>query len=74
MAISSGSRSPLRGQVDVCWWVRDNPAPRARAQAQVAALARRGTERQTLPKHLINILNEFEFMMILANGPIILEY
>ena len=34
MAISSGSRSPLRGQVAVCWEGRDNPAPRARARTQ----------------------------------------
>ena len=27
----------------MCWWVRDNPAPRSRAQAQVAALATCGT-------------------------------
>ena len=44
MAISSGSRSPLRGIVSVCWWVRDNPAPRARARAQIAALATCGTD------------------------------
>ena len=44
MAISSGLRSPLRGLVAVCWWVRDNPAPWAQARAQVAALATRGTE------------------------------
>ena len=44
MAISSGSRSPLRGLLAVCWWVRDNPAPRGRARAQVTALATRGTE------------------------------
>ena len=43
IVISSGSRSPFRGLVAVCWWVRDNPAPRARARAQVAALATRGT-------------------------------
>ena len=44
MAISSGLRSPLRGLVAVCWWVRDNHAPRARARAQVATLATRGTK------------------------------
>ena len=31
------------GLVAVCWWVHDNPAPWARARAQVAAFATRGT-------------------------------
>ena len=30
--------------------------------------------RQTLPRYLRAILNKFEALMILANGPIILEY
>ena len=44
LVISYGSRSPFRGLLAVCWWVRDNPAPQARARAQVAALATRGTD------------------------------
>ena len=49
MVISSGSRNPLKGQGAVYWWVRDNPAPRARAWAQVAALATRGTNTWYIP-------------------------
>ena len=30
--------------------------------------------RQTLPKYIRTIVNEFEALMILANRPIILEY
>ena len=31
------------GQVAVFWWVRDNPAPQARARAQFAVVATHGT-------------------------------
>ena len=61
MAISSGSRSPLRGQVAVCWWVCDNPAPRARARAQVAALATRGTDYKSLKTFDINNQIDYRF-------------
>ena len=60
MAFSSGLRSPLRGQIAVCWWVRDNPAPRARARALVAALATCGTVQsifQNRPRHTKNKKN-----------------
>ena len=63
MAISSGLRSPLRGQVSVCWWVRDNPAQRARARAQVAALARRGTECLLYT----SITYKFLYLLVLPN-------
>ena len=63
MAISSGSRIPLRGQVSVCWWVRDNPAQRARARAQVAALARRGTECLLYT----SITYKFLYLLVLPN-------
>ena len=42
----------------MCWWVRDNPAPRARAQAQFDALATLGTINIPLSNnHSKNLMN-----------------
>ena len=42
------------------WWVRDNPAPRARSRAQVAALATRGTAVIPMPDRVVNIQSKME--------------
>ena len=48
MAISSGSHSPLKGNL-LCFWTSvGETAPRARTTGQVTALARRGTGTQIL--------------------------
>ena len=49
----------------MCWWVRDNPAPRAQAQAQVAALATRGTVNcsETTFVPLLSLLRESLFVI-----------